>query len=95
MYRISATNDASVNDMNEVLKSFKKMRMNKKTKLPTTHKNSSTSSGASTSDAAVVANKIAPTTPIDQQTKDLKKILKLFKKHVKKQIIFKKTKFVI
>lgn len=86
-------------DMNEVLKSFKKMRMHKKTKSPpkstspshtSTHSNSS---AASTSSASTVHK--VPNVVLDQPTKDLKKILKLFKKHVRKQLILKKTKLLI
>lgn len=78
------------NNMNDILKSFKKMRMNKKIK---TFPNSNTNSSGSSSSSHTKTSNFSP--PLDQQTKDLKKILKLLKKHVKKQIILKKTKILI
>lgn len=85
-------------NMNDVLKSFKKMRMHKKIKSP------KYSSGCSSSSAAAAAyssssyrNNIHNNQDlIDHQTQELMKILKLLKKHVKKQISFnKKTKLLI
>lgn len=104
MYRTTATNVVTIDDMNEILKLFKKMRMNNKKTKPTnssaTHphqhpKTIPSPNSHKTTAHTVQSLKNSPQIELDQQTKDLKKILKLFKKHVKKQIIFKKTKFVI
>lgn len=91
--KLNTSNEFLIN-MNDILKSFKKMRMNNKIKTTTTNSQTlSTHFKAHNSSCLNPTSSFSP--PMDQPTKDLKKILKLLKKHVKKQIILKKPKILI
>lgn len=86
-------------NMNEILYSFNKMNMNKKVR--TTATSTTVTNSCNSKKTCHILH--TPTIPIanaqnqlvDPKAKDLKKFLKLLKKHVKKQIILKKTKILV
>lgn len=82
--------------MNDILYSLRKMRMNKKVRTNSTktcrnlHTPPIIPIPIPMPIAANAQNQLA-----NAKTKDLKKFLKLLKKHIKKQIILKKTKILV